>query len=83
MAIVSTRIPERFQDPLAAVTAGGIWAWTLDGDGNLVPSGASNLTAGQAWEYDGDGNLVPTGQPIVADPFWQYDGDGNLVARNL
>jgi|GEM_PF-2710595 len=75
---IQTRIPERFTSVIES-SGTGVYAWTRDGDGALVPSGNADLTAGQAWEYDGSGNLVPTGDAITDDPYWEYDGGGNLV----
>jgi hypothetical protein len=76
---LSTRIPEVF-NPAAPVEGGaGVYAWTKDSGGNLVPSGLTGLTSGQAWEYSG-ADLVPTGDPITDDPHWQYSGS-DLVPK--
>ena len=78
---IQLRVPEAFSTGLEIPD--GVWAWTLNDQGELVPSGETELTEGQAWEYDGDGDLVPTGDTIILDPYWTYDESGDLVAKSL
>jgi hypothetical protein len=75
---IQTRIPEKFRTT-APSSGTGVYAWTRNEDGALVPSGNADLSAGQAWEYDGNGALVPTGEAITDDPYWEYDGNDDLV----
>lgn len=74
---LSTRIPKAFG---AAPTAPA-YAWERNSDGDLVPTGATNLRAGQAWENTATGDLVPTGATITDDPYWEINDDGDLVPK--
>lgn len=80
MAIIKTRTPENFGVETTEVGS-GVYAWMLDANSDLVPSGLSPISDGQAWEYDINGDLVPTGAAITDDPYWEYNGDGDLVPK--
>ena len=77
---IQLRVPEAFTTGIDIPD--GVWAWTLNDLGELVPSGETDLTAGQAWEYV-SGELVPTGAAITEDPYWEYDESGDLVAKSF
>lgn len=76
---ISTRVPEVFGRATATPPGEGVYAWMRTGGGDLVPSGNTGLTPGQAWTYDVNGDLVPTGAAITDDPYWEYNLDGDLV----
>jgi hypothetical protein len=77
---IQLRVPESFSTGIDIPN--GVWAWSLNEIGDLVPSGATGITDGQAWEYVSD-DLVPTGDAITEDPYWEYDESGNLVAKSF